>query len=98
MDILKQLGYDALQKKPKQSVFVFSSADAESGKVYLMAAVTDDLIETGLKAGALVSTLGQIVGGGGGGQPNLATAGGRFPDKVEEAFREAAEWIKKENA
>ncbi|WP_069132834.1 alanine--tRNA ligase [Rhodohalobacter halophilus] len=94
MDTLKQLGYDALAKTKVNSVVVLAAENIEEGKVYLMAAVTDDLIESGLKAGAMVSQLGKIVGGGGGGQPNLATAGGRFPEKIDEAFQKAEELIR----
>lgn len=87
MNVLKQLGYDALQKSPKNTVTVLGSKDETEGKVFLMVAVTEDLIkEKGLKAGALVGQLGRIVGGGGGGQPNLATAGGRIPEKLGEAL------------
>ncbi|MEX0647084.1 MAG: alanine--tRNA ligase [Balneolaceae bacterium] len=93
MDTLKQLGYDALQKIKEEAVVVLASADSEAGKVYLMAAISDSLVKKGMKAGALVSELGKIVGGGGGGQPNLATAGGRFPEKIDSAFKAAAEWI-----
>lgn len=97
MDALKQLGYDALQKTSEKSVIVLSSTTDE-GKVFLMAALTDDLVSEGLKAGTLVSELGKIVGGGGGGQPNLATAGGRFPDKVEEAFKAAEKWVEQQES
>lgn len=93
MNTLKQLGYDAIQKTKEKSVVVLASHEEDEGKVFLMAAITDDLVNEGLKAGALVGALGKIVGGGGGGQPNLATAGGRFPDKIEDAFKEAEEWI-----
>ena len=93
MDDLKKMGYDALQKAKAQSVIVLASADEEAGKVYVMAAVTEDLVSKGMKAGDLVSVLGRTVGGGGGGQPNLATAGGRFPDKIDEAFKAASEWV-----
>ncbi|MBO6524765.1 MAG: alanine--tRNA ligase [Balneolaceae bacterium] len=87
MGVLKQLGYDALQKSPENTVTVLGSRDQEEGKVFLMVAVTEDLIkEQGLKAGALVGQLGRLVGGGGGGQPNLATAGGRNPEKLAEAL------------
>ncbi len=96
MDTLKQMGYDALQKRKSNSVVVIASVDDETDKVFLVATVTDDLIQKGLKAGSLVSALGKIVGGGGGGQPNLATAGGRFPEKVDEALKNASEWIKNE--
>jgi len=96
MDTLKQLGYDALEKTKKESVVILASEDEEQGKVYIMAAVTDDLIHKGVKAGNMVSQLGRIVGGGGGGQPNLATAGGRFPEKIDEAFKKAEELIQAE--
>jgi alanyl-tRNA synthetase len=94
MDSLKQMGYDALQKVKESSVIVLAASDEDTGKVYLMAAITEDLVKNGLKAGSLVSVLGKIVGGGGGGQPNLATAGGRHPEKIDEAFKAAAEWIR----
>ncbi|MCC5915302.1 MAG: alanine--tRNA ligase [Balneolaceae bacterium] len=94
MDALKQLGYDALQKKAKSTVVVLAAKDTDEGKVYLMAAITDDLVKRGLKAGALVSVLGKIVGGGGGGQPTLATAGGRFPEKVDEALESVEGWVR----
>lgn len=93
MDVLKQLGYDSLQQEPQNSITVLASKNMEEGKVYLMASVTDDLVNAGYKAGALVSELGKVVGGGGGGQPNLATAGGRFPEKIEDAFKKAVNLI-----
>lgn len=93
MDELKQMGYDSLQKKPEETVTVLAGTDKEHGKVYLMVSITDDLVKKGMKAGALVSELGRIVGGGGGGQPGLATAGGRHPEKVDEAFAHVNTWI-----
>ena len=96
MDDLKQMGYEALEKQKKDSVILLASVDEEDQKVYLMAAISDNLVQKGMKAGSLVSTLGKIVGGGGGGQPNLATAGGRFPEKIEEAMEAASDWILKE--
>lgn len=93
MDDLKQMGYEALEKQKKDSVILLASVDEGEQKVYLMAAISDNLIQKGLKAGSLVSTLGKIVGGGGGGQPNLATAGGRFPHKLDEAMEAASDWI-----
>ena len=94
MNSLKQLGYDALQKQSENSVVVLGSKQLDVGKVFLMVAVTDDLIkEKNLKAGALVGKLGRLVGGGGGGQPNLATAGGKNPEKLEEALSKVNELI-----
>ncbi len=87
MNSLKQLGYDALQKCTDNSVIVLGSKQMDVGKVFLMVAVTDDLIKgKNLKAGALVGKLGRLVGGGGGGQPNLATAGGKNPEKLTDAL------------
>lgn len=92
--VLKQMGYDLLERSPEGMVSLLTSVDSESGKVYLMAAVTDDLVARGLRAGDLVRELGKTLGGGGGGQPGLATAGGRFPEKIDEMFAEAREQIK----
>ncbi|MEL7834038.1 alanine--tRNA ligase [Fodinibius sp. Rm-B-1B1-1] len=87
MDLLKQLGYESLDKQKENTITILGAKDSEEGKVYVMAAVTKDLIEgKDLKAGALVGELGQMLGGGGGGQPNLATAGGRKPEKLKEMF------------
>ncbi len=84
---LKQLGYDALQKRGENTVVVLGSRLIEDGKVFLMVAITDDVIQSkNLKAGALVGKLGRMVGGGGGGQPNLATAGGKNPEKLDDAL------------
>lgn len=94
MDLLKQLGYDALERLAENSIIVLGAKDEEEGKVYIMVAVTDDIIKTkGLKAGALVGQIGKLVGGGGGGQPNLATAGGRNPEKLTEALKKVNEII-----
>jgi alanyl-tRNA synthetase len=95
MDILKKMGYRALQKKTSGSVIVLASA-SEEGKVFIMAAITPDLNKKELQAGRLVSVLGKIVGGGGGGQSDLATAGGRFPDKIDNVFEEAANWLREQ--
>src|SRR5699024_8830180 len=74
MDLLKQLGYGSVEKTRKGTITVLGGRDDEAGKVYIAAAVTDDLIkEKAIKAGELVGELGKMLGGGGGGQPNLAT-------------------------
>jgi len=56
------------------------------GKPGLVAAVTPDLVEAGLKADDLVKEVAEVVGGGGGGRPTLAQAGGRDPQKLAEAL------------
>jgi alanyl-tRNA synthetase len=51
-----------------------------------VAAITPDLVERGLKAGTLVKRVARVVGGGGGGRPTLAQAGGRDPHRLDEAL------------
>jgi alanyl-tRNA synthetase len=55
-------------------------------KPNFVAAITPDLVERGLKAGNLIKQVARVVGGGGGGRPTLAQAGGRDPDRLEEAL------------
>ena len=59
---------------------------SEDSKVQLIAAVTDDLVKKGLHAGKLVGQLAKLVGGGGGGRPTMAQAGGKDPTKLPEAL------------
>jgi alanyl-tRNA synthetase len=59
---------------------------AEDGKVQLVAAVTDDLVKKGLHAGKIVGQVAKVVGGGGGGKPTMAQAGGKQPEKLREAL------------
>ena len=61
-------------------------ASVINGKPLIIATVTDDLIKRGLKAGDLVREVAKIVGGGGGGRPNLAQAGGKDASKLPEAL------------
>ena len=61
------------------------------GKVALLAAVTKDVIKKGAKAGDCVREAAKIVGGGGGGRPDLAEAGGKDASKIPEALLKGAE-------
>jgi alanyl-tRNA synthetase len=56
------------------------------GKPNFVAAVTPDLVERGLKAGSVIKEVARVVGGGGGGRPTLAQAGGRDPERLDEAL------------
>jgi len=56
------------------------------GRPALVAAVTPDLVKRGLHAGNLVKKVAEAVGGGGGGRPTLAEAGGRDPERLPEAL------------
>ncbi|HEX9660048.1 MAG TPA: DHHA1 domain-containing protein, partial [Rhodothermales bacterium] len=94
MDTLVSLGEILRSKLGAGAVGLLGSADRESEKAYLVATVSDDLISGGLKAGALVGQIARIIGGGGGGRPNIASAGGKNPEKLDEALREAPAVLK----
>ncbi len=57
-----------------------------NGKASVIAVVTDDLVQKGIQAGAVVKAVAQLVGGSGGGRPHMAQAGGKFPEKMDEAL------------
>ena len=79
-DALRGLA-DSLKVKIKSGVVVIASAN--DGKVQMVVAVTADL--TGrIKAGQIVKEIAPIVGGGGGGRPDFAEAGGKQPEKIDE--------------
>jgi alanyl-tRNA synthetase len=62
---------------------------ASDGRVHLVASVAPELVERGVKAGAIVKRAAAIVGGGGGGRDTMAQAGGRDPDKLDDAIDQA---------
>ena len=64
------------------------------GRVNLLVAATPGAITRGVKAGDIVKTAAQVVGGGGGGRDNMAQAGGRDPDKLPEALETAEQAIR----
>ncbi len=87
MDELKNIG-DTLRSKLGSGVGVLASIIDE--KVALVCVVTDDLIkQKNLQAGKIVGEMAKQVGGGGGGKPHLATAGGKDVAKLDEALHNA---------
>ncbi len=62
---------------------------AADGRVHLVASVAPELVARGVKAGTVVKQAAEIVGGGGGGRDTMAQAGGRHPEKLEEAIEAA---------
>ncbi len=64
-----------------------------NGRPRLVAAVTEDLTQRGLHAGQLVKYVAQQVGGGGGGRPTLAQAGGKNPDNLDAALASVRDWV-----
>ena len=85
---LRDLG-DQLKEKLEEGVVVLITVN--SGKVNLLAMATDGAMKQGAHAGNLIKAAAAIVGGGGGGRPNMAQAGGKSPEKVEEALQKIPE-------
>ncbi|MDE0198063.1 MAG: alanine--tRNA ligase-related protein, partial [Caldilineaceae bacterium] len=90
VDALRQMT-DWFRDRLGSSVVVLGSVINE--KPMLVAAATDDAIAKGIHAGNLVRDAAKIVGGGGGGRPNMAQAGGRHADKLPEALGQVAGWV-----
>ena len=84
MDDLQELGQQFRDKLGEGTVGVLGSVGEDGEKAYVVATVADDLVDDGaLRAGDLVGTLGDRLGGGGGGRPSLASAGGRDPEALD---------------
>ena len=90
-DGLRELG-DSLKAKVGEGVVVLASVT--DGKVQLMATATDGAVKKGAHAGNLIRAIAKTVGGGGGGRPSMAMAGGKNPAGVDEALKLAAETLK----
>ena len=88
MNGLRDLG-DQLKEKLGEGVVVLASG--ADGKVSLMATATDGAIKQGAHAGNLVKAIAGCVGGGGGGRPNMAQAGGKNPAGIDEALAKVKE-------
>lgn len=83
---------DDLKQKLGSAIIVLGSA--QEGKVNLIAAVTKDLNEKGYHAGKLIKEVATRCGGGGGGRPDMAQAGGKDPEKLDSALQFVEEWVK----
>nr|WP_330399379.1 alanine--tRNA ligase [Lachnoclostridium edouardi] len=90
MNGLRNLG-DQLKDKLEEGVILLASV--QDGKVSLMATATDGAQKQGAHAGNLIKAVAGLVGGGGGGRPNMAQAGGKNPAGVEEALKKAVQVI-----
>jgi len=95
MDDLQSLGQQLRDRLGPGAVGVLGSVGEDGEKVYVVATVADDLIEeSGLQAGALVGTLGEQLGGGGGGRPTLASAGGRKTDQLDPVLEDVPRLVR----
>ena len=88
MNGLRDLG-DQLKEKLGEGVIVLASA--AGGKVSLVAMATDEAVKKGAHAGNLIKGIAGLVGGGGGGRPNMAQAGGKNPDGIDAAITKVSE-------
>jgi alanyl-tRNA synthetase len=84
-------GIDFVRNKKGSSAVLLASID--DGKVTLVAGVSKDLVDRGLKAGDLVKEICPLVGGKGGGRPDMAQGGGTDPKGLPKALDRAKEWI-----
>jgi alanyl-tRNA synthetase len=83
METLREMA-DRLKNKLGSGIIVLGAA--AEGKVLLVGAVTPDLVKAGYHAGKLVGEVAKLTGGGGGGRPDMAQAGGKDPDQLDEAL------------
>ena len=88
MNGLRDLG-DQLKEKIGEGVVVIASS--ANGKVSLMATATDEAMKKGAHAGNLIKAIASCVGGGGGGRPNMAQAGGKNPAGIPDALAKVKE-------
>ena len=93
MNGLRDLG-DQLKEKLGDGVVVLASGN--DGKVSLMVTATDAAMKQGAHAGNLIKAIAGLVGGGGGGRPNMAQAGGKNPAGVKDALAKASEVLKEQ--
>ena len=91
VDNLK-LAADMIKQRAGSAAILFG-VRGEAGKCTLLAAVSDDLIKKGVKAGDWIKAIASIVEGGGGGPPTMAQAGGKNAAKLGEALEAGRAWI-----
>lgn len=90
MNGLRNLG-DNLKEKLTNGVIVLASSQED--KVNLIVMATDDAVKNGAHAGNIIKSIAPLVGGGGGGRPNMAQAGGKNPAGIEAALAKVEECL-----
>lgn len=91
IEVLREMG-DILREKLKSVIIVLGSVYDD--RPVFIAAVTPDLVALGYNAGSIVKQVAQVTGGGGGGKPDLAQAGGKQKEKLDDAITLVTEIIK----
>jgi len=86
MDALRNMG-DTFRTKLQSGVVVLGASIEDKASFLVMA--TKDVVDRGVHAGNIIRDVAKIAGGGGGGRPDMAQAGGKDPSKIEEALNAA---------
>ena len=84
---------DLLMKAAGEAAIILGTS--QDGRVTIITAISPTLVKRGLHAGNISKDVAKIVGGGGGGRPDMAQAGGQYVAKLDEAIRFAAELLAK---
>ena len=92
-DAMRDMG-DWLKDRLSSAVIVLASV--QNNRPTIVAMVTPDLVAKGLHAGNIARDTAKVVGGGGGGRPEMAQAGGKSADKLDEALRGVPELVRRE--
>ena len=82
---------DTLMEKLENGLVVLNTVI--DGKVNFVVKASKGAVDEGVHAGKIVKEMAKLVGGGGGGRPDMATAGGKIPDKIPDAMEKAHEMI-----
>jgi alanyl-tRNA synthetase len=90
-NLMRQL-IDTVRQKAKTAAVLLAASDGDD-KVTLIAGITADLQDRGVSAGKWIGPVAQVLGGGGGGRPDMAQAGGKHPEKLPEALQVARDTI-----
>ncbi|NLZ39194.1 MAG: alanine--tRNA ligase [Firmicutes bacterium] len=90
METLREMA-DRLKNKLESGIIVLGAV--AEGKVLLVCAVTPDLVKQGYHAGKLVGAVAKLTGGGGGGRPDMAQAGGKEPENLAAALEKVDELL-----
>jgi alanyl-tRNA synthetase len=93
MEVLRQMG-DYLRDRLQPGVVVLGSSNGD--KVILLGMASKEVVSRGIHMGEVIKKTAQVVGGGGGGRPDMAQAGGKNPQKLDDALRTAKETVRKQ--
>jgi alanyl-tRNA synthetase len=92
VEAMREMG-DWLKAKLSSGVIVLAAV--QDSRPMFIAMVTRDLVDRGLNAGDIAKETAQVVGGGGGGRPDMAQAGGKRVDRLDEALTRVSEVVRK---